>query len=201
MPLFTSGASNSILCWPVILLSHVSKTASAAFSGVRRAFVAASRLSGVKLTSPAAVDAAIVPRNPRLYMVRSLVVSPSRIGDIGRWVAIRPIILFPFVVGTGSCVDEDSDVKGLLLRERPGCVKRHVAIDEFGGGAHSRHTSADVVGLRSPDGRRPWRAFACRSVTLGARGRAHARAAGRVGGKRRHVMWATAGNSCERLDR
>src|SRR5437588_2846138 len=123
----------------------------------------------------------------------SLVVSPNRIGDIGRWIAIRPIIFFPFVIGTGSCVDEDRDVKGLLIRERPGCVKRHVAIDEFGGGAHARHTSADVVRLRSPDGRRPWRAFASRSVTLGARDREHTRAAGRVGSKRRPLLQATAG--------
>src|SRR5207237_8948264 len=72
MPLFTSGASNSILCFPVILLSHASNNGSAALSVVRRVPVAASRLSGVKLTRPEAVDAARVPRNQRLYMVRHL---------------------------------------------------------------------------------------------------------------------------------
>src|SRR2546428_697465 len=51
--------------------------ASPALSLMRRVLVAASRLSGVKLARPAAVDAARVPRNPRLYIVSLLSGEPE----------------------------------------------------------------------------------------------------------------------------
>src|SRR2546422_5773928 len=69
MPLFGSGASKIILCFPLMRLSQVSNEASAP-AGSRRDGCASSR-SGVSPATPAAAVAARRLRNPRLYM-RSL---------------------------------------------------------------------------------------------------------------------------------
>src|SRR5256886_9793189 len=76
MPLFGSGASKIILCFPLIRFSHVSNDASAPVVGSGRG--CPSSLSGVSPATPAAAVAARRPRNPRLYMRSLLVVRPDR---------------------------------------------------------------------------------------------------------------------------
>src|SRR4051812_49064935 len=175
MPPFGSGASNSILCLPVILPSHPSNEASRPLVDVGRG--CASRRSGVRLAKLAAAAAASVPKKPRrgvAVFVNSnidflLVMRPRWICDIGWCIAFRPIVFFPSEIGSRVGVNVGRDVECRTIGERPGSVEWHVAADELGGSTNARHPGADVVGLGAPHRRRTGRSLAARSMTLGAR--------------------------------
>src|SRR5204862_513520 len=143
-----------------------------------------SSLSGVSPATPAAAVAARRPRNPRLYMRSLLVVRPCGIGDIGWWIAAWPIVLLAPIIGSRMRVEVRGDIERLAIGQRARRIERHVAADEFGGGADARHARADVVRLGAPHRRRSWRSLSGGAVAFSAGCRKDARAGRRVRGER-----------------
>src|SRR5207249_4165050 len=198
MPPFTSGASKIILCFPLMRLSQVSNDGSAPVVGSGRG--CPSSLSGVSPATPAAAVAARRPRNPRLYMRSLLVVRPCGIGDIRWWIAVWPIVLLAPKIGSWMRVDVCGDIESLAVGQRAGRIERHVATDEFSGGADARHARADVVRLGTPYRRSSWCSLAGGPVTFRARRRKDARAGHRVRGERGPLLEPVAGGRWEDID-
>src|ERR1043166_2280525 len=84
----------------------------------------------------------------------SSVVRPRWIRDIRWWIATRPVVLLAREVGPRMCVDIRGDIERLAIGQRAWRIERHIAADEFGGGADARHARADVVRLGTPHRRR-----------------------------------------------
>src|SRR5947209_11573603 len=93
-----------------------------------------------------------------------------RVGDVGRGVAVRPIVYLIREIRARLSVDERRRVDRLLVGEAAGRIERHVLADERRGGADTAHPRADVVGLRPPQRRRHRRALTGRPVAPGAAG-------------------------------
>ena len=82
---------------------------------------------------------------------------------------MRPVAHFRREVRARPGVDVSRYVERLLWRELLGAIDRHEGVNERGGGVYARHSGADVVRLRPPQGRSQRRAHSVRSVTPSAR--------------------------------
>src|SRR5438874_3874545 len=188
--------SKTILCFPVILLSHASNSG---LTDTSRAGRAAASSGATRPPRPsAAAPAAIRPRNPRRCVVRLTIsgiqtllacggtgVSSGlrRIGDVRRCIAVRPIVDLVGKIRADMRVHVRRHVERLLIGQGARLIERHVVADERRGGARARHSRADVVRARAPYRRSHRGALAVRAVAFDAAGPVHPGARRRVGGE------------------